>query len=200
MVIEDPIGTVEDAMEAALKAVLGTKVRSVETVPAALSPDEWGARLRQSPAVYVGFLGGAADPVGVNRIKGRFMAYIVTGNGAEGERSRRRGASDEIGAYLLLAIVISVLGNLSVRGVGTLQLTGEAANLFSEAFDELGVSVYSAEFSIGLSFPDQPDLSQYADFTTFHADIVTERPLPTDPIPLPDGEAAVESIVTLPNG
>ncbi|HEV2675274.1 MAG TPA: phage protein Gp37 [Aliidongia sp.] len=195
----DPITQVEDAMVAAVHLALGSKLRKVETVPGGLSAEEWGARLRVSPAVYIGFLGGPAEPPNQTRIMGRFMAYVVTGNSGSDEKTRRRGTPTTIGAYPILAVLIPTLGELRVQGIGDLVFTGEVSNLFSTAFDDLGISVYAAEFKVGISFSTVPDLSQYADFTTFDADIVTQRPLPTDPIPLPDGEAALESRVTLPN-
>jgi hypothetical protein len=199
----DPISLVEDAMVAAVAKAFGigtaqSKLRKVETVPAALSPEEWGARLKISPAVYIGFLGGQAGPASVTRIEGRFMAYVVTGNSGTDELKRRRGTVSTIGAYAILAVLIPTLGELRVQGVGDLKFAGEVANLFSETFDKLGISVYSAEFRVGLRFEAVPDISAYANFTTFDADIVLSSQLPTAPIPLPDGTAAVESTVTLP--
>ena len=198
------IEAVEDAIKAKIAAVLGSRIRAVETLPAGLDAKELERRVRTSPAIYVSFLGGTArDETGV-LIDAAFGIFFLVGGPREEER--RRGAETRSttsgvlpkgGAYSLMQAVLPHLHGLVVAGTGSLTLR-EVSNLFSDELDGLGVTLYSAEFRVPLrmALMNGDDLAKFLDF---YADwIVPAHDIPPAGTPLPYGEADTSDDVQLP--
>lgn len=193
-------------MIAAIGALLTTRIRTVDSIPASFSAEELADRLRLAPAVYVGFLGGQAvaeDSTTV--LDAEFMVYALTQN-ASGERARRRGDPTAIGAYEIIETVVPELHGMKimagappVRVPGTGTLTFKSlANLWAEQLDKEGVSLYAATFTVELTFTKGLP-ANIGDFIRFGAQYDIP-PLSHYAGPLPAPAAAVDAadIVTLP--
>lgn len=199
------IAATEDAMVAAIAALLGNRVRTVDTVPASFSTEELADRLRLAPAVYVGFIGGASRDENAAVIDADFVVYALTQN-ASGERARRRGDATAIGAYEIIEAVAPALHGMAITagappvaidGTGTLSFTG-INNLWAEQLDAEGVSLYSANFRVVLTFTAAAP-GDLGDFETFSAqwDIAPQSHYRGD-LPAPGADVDATQIVTLP--
>jgi len=143
---------VEDAIIAAARAVLGTHVRDVESLPGEWDDEMLKRLLRAVPGCFVAFAGGPRNVAagGVTAaIDGRWVVYTVTGH-ASGEAARRRGDSRQVGAYELLGLLAPHLHGLVVAGVGTLQLV-DLQNVYSGTVDRQGLAVYALTFGIPMT-------------------------------------------------
>ncbi|HVJ53454.1 MAG TPA: phage protein Gp37 [Aliidongia sp.] len=189
------IAAVEDEIASALKTVLGPYVRACESVPAGITPEEWGDRLRATPALYVSFGGGEARPTRNPTLDGRFSVYAATG--ADGrEEQRRRGSKVAIGAYQLVEYVVSIIHSKQIGAYGVPQLQ-DVSNLWSEVFDSLGLTVYAATFKIPFDFPGVVDPDTLGSFQTFDGQIPFAPPAPDASIPLDPSLVAIDGDVTL---
>jgi phage gp37-like protein len=196
------IATIEDTMVAALTTAFAGKV-PVETVPAGITAEEWGQRLRAGTAVYIAWLGAeTGDAMGTARLNGEFAVYVVSESAGK-EVIRRRGNDVRQGAYLMIEIAVPAIHLLKVPGIGTLELV-RIDNLYAEPFDKLGIAVYACLFRVQLAF-DAPAALQ--DFLTFGMQIAAIVPgagdqppqlQPGQSLPLPDTEVSSTSQVALP--
>lgn len=163
-----PISRVEDRILAVCRERLGQTVRAIESLPGRWDQDMLRRALRMVPGVYVGFLGGKADEDRMEpEIAARYNVYAVTGH-ASGELARRRGDPVAIGAYEILERVIPGLHNLTIDGIGTMELRG-IENIYSGKLDNQGVAVYGAAFEIPLTFEPPVLPEDLSDFITFDA-------------------------------
>lgn len=196
---------VEDALIAACRAALGTRVRTVESLPGDWDEELFSRLFRAVPAVFVSFGGGPAGTGSTQNqatIDARWTLIACTGH-ARGEAARRRGDSQQIGAYEMLMLVVPRVHGLVVPGVGGLRLV-DLANLYSGTLDGKGLAVYVATFAMPLSFELVADEALLAPFETFTAqydlppltteaehrkwlagDYSTSRPDATDTVQLP---------------
>ncbi len=193
------IKAVEDAMLHRLRHVIGSEsarslVRQVESLPAQLDDKELERRIRSAPGAYVAFLGGQARKGSALIFDTSFAVYVLTASGDEG--SRRRGGSAQAGAYPILLLAASALHNFTIKGVGSLLCDG-IDNLFAEALDARGVSLYAARFTIPITAPNPTNIDALADFLRFHADWLIDKEPPAEPFTLPIDDADVTDDVVL---
>jgi phage gp37-like protein len=190
------IATIEDTIVSALEAAFaGTKV-PVQTLPAGITAEEWGARLRAGTALYVAWIGASPDQAqGTARLTGDFAVYVVSQSSGK-EEIRRRGNGVRQGAYLMIEIAVPSIHNLNVPGIGTLQL-GDIVNYYSEDFDKLGVAVYGINFRCQFAFDPATAVQ---DLLTFGSQIVEPgQTLQTgETLPLPEAKVVSTSVTTLP--
>lgn len=166
------IKAIEDALIAEARAALtvggALKVRTVVSAPGDWDRDMLKRMLAMVPCVLVVFSGGPVLATGAQttEIDGHFRVIIGTGH-ASGQEARRRGDSQEIGAYEILQRLLPRLDGLDVGNEGTLKLT-ELENLFSGEVDKQGLAIYALTFTLPLTFPliADPLLSP---FVTFNA-------------------------------
>lgn len=175
---------VEDAMIAKLRAALGSSVKEIDTLPAQLDDAELGRRIRNAPGAYVAFIGGEARSMQPLVIDATFAVYVITASTQEADR--RRGSSAQAGAYLILIAAAATLHNHQLKGIGTLECAG-IDNLFAEALDAKGVSLYAVRFKIPLTVPEGD--ADLADFLNFHADWLLAPHAAPEDIELPYDEA-----------
>jgi phage gp37-like protein len=189
------IATIEDTIVAALTTAFAGKVK-VETVPAEITAEEWGQRLRAGTAIYVAFLTANVDQApGTGRLVGDFVVYVVSQSTGK-EIVRRRGDSVRQGAYLMVEIAVPAVHELRVPEIGTLLLVG-ITNLFSEQFDKLGLAVYAIQFRTQLAFDAAAALQDFLTFAPqFGLPFQTDPP--TGPLPLPDNQVALDAQTNLP--
>jgi hypothetical protein len=194
------IATIEDAIVAALTAAMPPHL-PIETLPAGITADEWGLRLRAGTAVYVAWMGASSGQwKGTARLDGNFAVYVVS-KGVGSEVTRRRGDDVRQGAYLMIEMAAPAVNLLPIKGIGTLELVS-IDNLYSEAFDKLGLAVYSMLFQTQLAFDKAQALE---DFTTFSAQLRFARPGEHmargegDALPLADSAVDLDAVVTLPS-
>ena len=189
------IATIEDTIVAALLAAFDNKVK-VETVPAEITAEEWGQRLRAGTAIYVAFLTANTDEApGTGRLVGDFVVYVVSESAGK-EIVRRRGNEVRQGAYLMVEIAVPTVHNLAVPGIGTLQLV-RITNLFSEEFDKLGLAVYAIQFRTQLAFDAAAALVDFLRFAPQFG-LPNQTEPPTGPLPLPDDQVALDGLTNLP--
>ena len=163
------IATLEDAVIAVIKNTLTNHVRSVDSLPGPWSLDLLRRMFQEAPAVYITWLGGSARAVSSPLINSRLDVLSVTRN-ARGEKARRRGDGNTIGAYDILQMIIPQLHNYSVDDVGALELSG-VRNVFDNATFEVGATVYAASFTVPVDFTPAAgivDPSTLDDFLTYH--------------------------------
>jgi phage gp37-like protein len=189
------IATIEDTIVAALLAAFDNKVK-IETVPAEITAEEWGQRLRAGTGIYVAFLTAGTDEApGTARLVGDFVVYVVSESAGK-EIVRRRGNEVRQGAYLMIEIAVPTVHDLCVKGIGTLQLV-RITNLFSEEFDKLGLAVYAIQFRTQLAFDAAAALQDFLTFAPqFGLPFQTDPP--SGPLPLPDDQAALDAQTILP--
>lgn len=161
------ISSVEDDIISQVKALLTTKVRAVESLPGDWDEDTLKRVLRAVPGVYVVFAGGNPVQAGglTPQIQASFVLYAVTGH-ASGEAARRRGDSQQIGAYEILETLVPKLHGRLVPSTGTLIFAG-MQNLFTGALEKQGVAIYGATFNMTMAWPADLDLTTLAAFQTF---------------------------------
>lgn len=185
----NPITTIEDALIAEAKAVLGQTVKEVESRPGGWTHDSLTRALQFAPGVYVGFMGakrGAAE--GYQDL--RFSLYCVT-KGVD-DVARRRGTSKVIGAYDIAYLLLQNLDGFQVPQMGLVRCAG-INNLFRDAMFDLGGAVYSLELIVpNVDCTYQADLTTLSDFVLWHADhynvggmAAGETPLATDEVSAP---------------
>lgn len=184
----DWITTLEDSVLEKIKAVVGDHVRTFDTVGGTWSMDMLRRALHAAPGIFVAFIGGR--PAGLN-FNAVLDVYIVTSNG-RGEEARRRGDQEVVGAYQLIALMMSALNTFSVDDVGTLKLT-QVRNLFQEALFELGGTVYALSFEVLTDPQQEVDDSLLDDFLRYDANWNLDaaqdgEPLATDNVEIPQEE------------
>lgn len=159
------LGAVEDAIVTRAKAVLGAKVRQVDSLPADIDDEALKRLLRVTPGVFVVFDGGADPDAGGSeaKLKAQWSVTAVTAH-ASGEKARRRGDAVQAGAYELIETLIPALHRLTVTGIGTFAFE-RIENRYDGELDKQGVAVYSAVFSMQINFPGFADPSGLAPFT-----------------------------------
>lgn len=161
------IAAVEDYLVAQTRALLGTKVRGVATLPGDWD-DEMLKRFAQAvPGVLFSFAGGERREAGGGleaSIDARWAAYVCTGHPTEA--ARRRGDALQVGAYTLVELLAPFLHGLCVPGAGTVRLVS-VANLFTGTIERQALTVYALVLSLPLTFEAVPADAVLAPFETF---------------------------------
>lgn len=165
------IANVEDKLIAEIKAALTVggqlKVRQVESLPGDWDADMLKRLLRLAPGVFVAFMGGPVNAGHAAQLDAQWAVIAITAH-ASGEAARRRGDSQEIGAYEILETLIPRLHGLKIAAEGTLNIV-DVANLYSGQLDKQGVAVYAARFKILMALPLSLDEATLDAFETFDA-------------------------------
>ncbi len=193
------VSVVQSAILARAEEVLGANLH-YEALPASGDLDaQLATRYRRLPAVFVTFLGGDQIPATGVLLDANFVVLVMTGGVREADR--RDGNARSPGAIPILERLIPALHAFEVPGIGGLTLVS-VANLFAPAFDEKGLTLYSAAYRIRLPLELTDDPAwQLAPLETIHADWVADAPVdPSAALPLADGNATASDTVTLPQG
>lgn len=192
------IGNVEDWLVATLREAFGERVREVDHKPERMTAEELARILTVAPAIYVAFLGlprrGAVDGVWI----GSFGVFAMAQN-ASGEQARRRGDTKTIGAYEMAELALRVLdGAAPDVAAGAIEIAS-IENLYAEAFEKNGRSVYALAAEIPLELPRGVDPAELADFVTFDAawDIPPHGNVPAPPPPPEAAARDASDLVTL---
>ncbi|MGE0671967.1 MAG: DUF1834 family protein [Methylibium sp.] len=159
--------TIEDALIARIKSLLGNKVRGVESLPGDWDDDMLKRFLKGVPGVFLAFAGGRAPAPGapVVTFPGQWIAYVATGH-ASGEAARRRGDSRQAGAYELSEALMKGLHNFTVPAEGTVSFVA-IENLFTGQIERQGVSVYAVTFQMPMTLDQAVDENTLDTFETF---------------------------------
>lgn len=160
---------VEDALIARIRAVLGNRVRVVDSLPGDWDDDMLRRFAAQLPAVFIAFAGGGSRAPGATTfdIDGQWIVYVATGH-ASGQAARRRGDALQIGAYELVELLVPQLHLFKVPDTGTLMAV-RVENLYTGSIDRQGLAVYALTFQLPMSMPLQLDPAVLDDFETFTA-------------------------------
>lgn len=165
------IRNVEDKIIERIKAVLmapgNEKLRHVESLPGDWDADMLKRILLMAPGVFLAFMGGPVTAGHTAQLKAQWAVIAVTGH-ASGEAARRRGDSQQIGAYEILEALVPKLHGFKIDDEGTLQIA-EISNLYNGELDKRGVTVYAARFEILMGLPADLDLATLNSFATFSA-------------------------------
>lgn len=152
-----------------IKALLGNKVRSVETLPGDWD-DEMLKRFAHSvPAAFISWPGGERTDAGgatEARIDARWVVLVATGHPTEVRR--RTGDARQVGAYELVTVLAPNLHGLAVPGVGSLGLVN-VQNLYTGSIERQALTVYALTFSLPITFELVPPDELLAPFETFAA-------------------------------
>lgn len=190
MPFNDPLITVENNLVDTLKAAVAGVKLTVDSLPGDWDDGMLDRLRRMAPCVLVAFVGGGPASPGPDseaRIQSQWLVYVVTAQ-PSGEAARRRGNAQGLGAYEILSrLVIPVLHNHVVPGIGTLSL-GPVENLYTGSVDGKGLAVYAAGFQLPIAFPVPLPDSGLDDFATFAA----QYDMP------PAGSTDATDVVTLP--
>lgn len=205
------IEAIENSYVVAIKGCpVGGLLRQVETIPAELSAEEVGERLKVLPAALVRFAGGPVPPGRSITIEGEFTVFVVTGQGVK-EDQRRRGTAVALGAYQIAQAVLMtlhgrmlpepVIGNpaapIDGLTVGAPYAT-DLRSFWGPGVERLGLTVYGITFGQRITFPPIAD-ADIADFVTFLGQQTDpDADLGAESSPLPDGEFLEEARQTLP--
>lgn len=179
------IAAAEDAIVARIKKIAGDGLRACESLPANFDVAEVRAHNRLAPAVYVAFLGGEAIEENELTLNAEFAVFVLTSGGNELQRRRGAAPAQGTGAYALMMLILPLLHAYKLPKIGSLTCTG-VHNLFSDALDGLGISLYSATFKVPLVLDasDDPE-GDLADFLKFHADYLVPPHQAPQPLALP---------------
>ena len=180
------IASVESAMISRVEDVLGSSVRSVQSLSGPWTMSALQRALQFAPCVRLAFLGGTGTRADDASINARWGVYLVAGHAKD--EQRRHGKGSVIGLYDMLELVAPALNEFTVQGVGSLYLE-RVAQAFTEQTLQMGGAVYELLFSMpNVVLPDADPSAALADFVTFHADtditgdgapeITTEETLP----------------------
>jgi phage gp37-like protein len=158
---------VEDFLIAQTKALFGSRLKVVDSLPGDWDADMLKRLIISAPSVYIAFTGGPKIDmenitVGINS---RWSFFAVTAH-ASGAAARRRGDSVQIGAYEIISLVIPHFDCLVVPDTGTMEFE-RTENLYSGTIDTKGVSLYACLFSLPVLFEDIPDISILDAFEEF---------------------------------
>lgn len=185
-----------------VKAVLGSKVRGVQSLPGDWDDDMLRRFAAIVPGVYVAFLGGGRRAAGGTEatIDARFSLYVCTGHPTE--LARRHGDAQQVGAYHLITALVPALHGLVVPRVGSLDLD-DVQNLFTGSVERQALTVYALTFRLPLTFDATAPDELLAPFETFdaHWDIPLFASTDTRAAWLqnpPVGAADAHDVVTLP--
>lgn len=163
------ISTVEDAMITVLKDVFGNRLKLVDTGPADVDEQVIEQMRVFAPAAYVVFGGGDRVESNVATVKAQMSVVAVTAN-AGGNKPRRRGDKQQIGAYDIVEIASARLHNMCVSDIGSLSFS-RIENLYSDKKDKKGIAVYAAVFDIEVGFKFDNSWSVLDAFEVFGSDI-----------------------------
>lgn len=160
---------VENALIARIQQVLGDKVRKVGSLPGDWDDDMLKRLLRAVPGVFVVYPGGSRSGAVSTSVKkdAQWIVYVVTGH-ASGEAARRRGDSQQVGAYELLDTLEPALHGFTVADEGTFAFERDE-NLYTGRIDTQGIAVYAITLQMLTVVPNQVDGSTLDDFETFDA-------------------------------
>lgn len=161
---------IEDNLIAAMRAALGNRVRTVESMPGTWDDEALKRVLRAVPGVFIVWGGGQVpdkNAGAAGMVMGSWIVYTVTGH-ASGEAARRRGDGQQAGAYELLGVLIPLLNGYTVPNEGTLSLQ-RVENLFSGSVDRQGVTVYGLTLTMPQAWPTVVDENLLTPFETFDA-------------------------------
>lgn len=165
------IAALEAALIAPIKAALGNKVRTVESLPGNFDDNTFKRLLRQVPGIFITWAGAQTssgrDGGVAGMTTGLWIVYVVTGH-ASGEAARRLGDSQQVGAYELVDTLVPLLNGLTIKGEGTLSLT-RVENLYSGTVDSQGLSLYAMQFNMPMAWPTTVDEATLTPFQTFDA-------------------------------
>jgi phage gp37-like protein len=166
----DPISSVEIALVARIRELLGAMVRKVDSLPGDLDEELLRKMLIAAPGVYVSFGGGSVLKAGVYppSIQSRWTLFVITGH-ASGQAARRIGDQVQIGAYTLTSLLAGSLDGWVVDEIGTLELA-DVRNLYVGAVDAKGCTLYGLTFTLPLTFSPEISPETLDDFITFRPD------------------------------
>lgn len=155
---------------AKIKALLGTTVRGVQSLPGDWDDDMLKRFLAAVPGVFLAWVGGPAQDLGGDgvQINARWMVYVATGH-ASGQEARRLGDAQQVGAYDLIEVLAPGLNGHDVPDVGTLGLVS-VENLYTGMVDRQGLAVYALVYEMGMPF-DPPSDDTLTPFVTFAAQL-----------------------------
>jgi len=163
------ISKTENSIIKVIEKVMLNKIKTVETLPGSWSVDLLLDLAHKAPAVFVAYRGGPAEKSNVDAVSdGKFSVYVVTKAGREGHR--RKGSITAIGAYDILEAIVPHIHRLAVPDVGTLKFVN-VDNLFGDVVQDLGVTVYAADFVLPQMVWPFVDVHTLDDFITFNADV-----------------------------
>lgn len=196
------IGTIEQAMidrAAGLSAddALGYKLRQVDSYAGQFDEDA-NEVVRDFPLVFFAWSGEWADPEYVGEGAWRYRPTFVALAGMKNlrnEKDSRHGAAGDVGSYQLVqdlrAMFVGQTLGLEIRPFEP----GQARLLFNRRVHDQKISVLAAEFRteyLGVPLPTELGV-----FKEFHADWDVPPHGDHDSVPLPQGEADAEDLVTL---
>lgn len=166
------IKTVEDAIIAEIKTALTvgaqSLVRQVESLPGDWDADMLKQLLRLVPGVFIAFTGGvrSASSGESAMIDARFSVIAATGH-ASGEAARRRGDSQQIGAYELIERLVPRLHGFTIPDEGSLRVI-DVQNLYTGAIDKQGLAIYAATLELpNMALPSVLDEATLTPFEKF---------------------------------
>ena len=165
---------VEDAIVAEIRTALTVGgqlvVRQVDSLPGDWDAEMLKRLLRLVPGVFVAFIGGPAGAASgeTAAINARWSVIAATGH-ASGEAARRRGDSQQVGAYELIERLLPKLHGHTIADEGTLKLI-DVQNLYTGEIDKQGLAVYAATFELpNMAMPSTLDEATLTPFATFDA-------------------------------
>jgi phage gp37-like protein len=148
---------IENWAIAYVKALFGTALNQVGSLPVTLDAQSFERILSGAPGVFIVFAGGKPSPAGTTNanMMGRWVFAAVTDHKGK-EVTRRQGDLNQIGAYDIIGRLITKLHGVTVPGVGTWVFSG-VSNLFADALDLKGCTVYGVDMDLPMEF-DPNDL------------------------------------------
>lgn len=163
------IAETEAFLIAQCKALLGTHVRDVQSLPGDWDDEMLKRFAKAVPGVYVAFVGGERMEGGGGteaRIDSRWVLYVCTGHPTE--EARRLGDAMQIGGYTLIKLLVPMLASLTMAGVGSFSLVN-VQNLFTGSIERQALTVYAIVLSLPMTFELVQADALLAPFVTFDA-------------------------------
>ncbi len=164
------IDTVEDALIAKVKAALTDsgqlRVKTVDSLPHDWEVDTLKRFLALAPAVLIAFSGGPVKTLGDDELASQWSLVVITGH-ASGQKARRRGDSQQIGAYEVIERIATDINGATIQGIGTPKLVA-IENLSASDVEAQGLAVYALRFEIPMDLVYLAPDSALSAFVTFH--------------------------------
>jgi hypothetical protein len=162
------IADVEDALFAAINALFGPAIKSVDWAPPDWDEDFIKRVLIKLPAVFVIFSGGRPSSIsGTQTILDSEWTFVAVSDHKQNAKARARGDTHVIGCYDILELLIPTFDGYSIAGVGTFSFV-EWNNEFALKLETNALMTQSALFRLPIALGKPVDQGSLDPFKSFH--------------------------------
>lgn len=148
----NPITAIDEAVEARLRTAFLANRWSFQRVPDPMTLDEFKRLMRATPWLGLGWTDLAASPQG-RQVQGQLSFSLTICVKNVGHEARFHGDRQGPGLYVATMVAAALLHGMTIRDVGTIQVT-RAASAFAEGFGDASIAIARLTFQVTTSLGD----------------------------------------------